>query len=187
MNTPTTFRDGYVIRNQHSTHFLTFTICGWIDLFTRKAYKDILLSSFDYCRKHKGLQLHGYVIMSNHVHLLASTKEPFLLSDFIRDCKAFTHREMRKFLESEQESRRHWMIHQFKYYGGRNSNNETYQIWIQDNHPEEILSPEMFYTKLNYIHENPVRAGYVTEAKHYTYSSASNYSSGAGIIEVDFL
>lgn len=187
MNTPTTFRDGYVIRDQFASHFLTFTICGWIDLFTRKVYRNIIIQSFEYCKLNKGLKLNAFVIMSNHIHLIASTNEPFKLSDFIRDFKAHTHRAMRIVIESDIESRRHWMIHQFKYYGNRNSNNDTFQIWIQDNHPEEILSQEMLYSKLNYIHENPVRAGYVSISSHYLYSSASNYLTGKGILEIDLI
>ena len=187
MNNPTIFREGYVIRNQQAPHFLTFTICGWIDLFTRKTYRDIIIKSLKYCNKNKGLNLHAFVIMSNHIHLIASTTSPFKLSDFVRDFKAFTYREMIKIILSEEESRRHWMLHQFKYYGNRNSNNENYQIWIQDNHPIELLSEEVFYTKLNYIHQNPVRAGYVEDEKHYIYSSASNYAQEKGIIDIDFL
>jgi putative transposase len=187
MNTPTTFRDGYVIRDQFASHFLTFTICEWIDLFTRKVYRDIIIQSFEYSKLNKGLKLNEFVIMSNHIHLIASTKEPFKLSDFIRDFKAHTHRAMPIVIESDIESRRHWMIRQFKYYDNRNSNNDTFQIWIQDNYPEEILSQEMLYSKLNYIHENPVRAGHVSKARHYFYSIASNYLTGKGILEIDFI
>ncbi len=50
----TLFKDGYVIRDQYATHFMTFTVCGWIDLFTRKVYKDILIDSLRYCRENKG-------------------------------------------------------------------------------------------------------------------------------------
>ncbi len=187
MNHPTTFRNGYVIRDQNETHFLTFTICGWIDLFTRKIYKDILLESFTYCRANKGLVLYAYVIMSNHVHLIARAKEGMKLSDIIRDFKAHTHRQMIKVIESEVESRRHWMLHQFKYYASRHKRNENYQIWIQDSHPEQLLNSEMAITKINYIHHNPVLAGYVSEPHHYLYSSASNYKLEKGLIEIDFL
>ncbi len=111
MNTSNLFRGGYVIRDQQATHFLTFTVCGWIDLFTRKVYKDILLDSFTYCRINKNLELYGYVIMSHHVHLIARVREGKSLSDFIRDFKAHTHRQMIKIIDSEVESRRHWLLH----------------------------------------------------------------------------
>jgi hypothetical protein len=61
------------------------------------------------------------------------------------------------------------------------------QIWTNDNHPEECYSREFTDTKLNYIHENPVRAGIVKNAKDYIYSSASNYAGMGGIIEVELI
>ncbi len=107
------FRDGYAIRNQNAMHFLTFAVCGWIDLFTRKEYKDILLDSFKYCQKEKGLILYAYVIMTNHIHLIAKASEGFILSDIIRDFKKFTHHTMMPIIQSDKESRRLWMLHQF--------------------------------------------------------------------------
>ncbi len=187
MNTNTTFREGYVIRNQNAPHFLTFTVCGWIDLFTRKIYKDIVIDSFKYCRANKGLVLNAFVIMSNHIHVIARARDGFVLSDIVRDFKSHTHRQMIKVIESDVESRRHWMLHQLKYYASRHSRNENYQIWIQDSHPEEIVSAEMGFVKLNYIHDNPVRAGIVQNPKEYIYSSASNYAYETGITEVDFI
>src|ERR1700749_3312340 len=83
-------QQGYAIRDQQATYFLTFTVVGWIDVFSRQTYRDIVIDSFKHCQKTKGLQLHAYVIMSNHVHLIASVKEGFTLSAFIRDCKKFT-------------------------------------------------------------------------------------------------
>ena len=61
------FAEGYKIRDQSSTHFLTFTVMGWIDIFSRKRYRDIIIDSLNYCRANKGLQIGGYVIMTNHI------------------------------------------------------------------------------------------------------------------------
>ena len=58
-------RNGYVIGDQRAIYYLTFTVCGWIDIFTRQSYRDILIESFKYCQQKKGLHLHAYVIMSN--------------------------------------------------------------------------------------------------------------------------
>jgi len=183
------FREGYVIKDQFATHFLTFTICGWIDLFTRKIYKDIVIDAFKYAQSQHQLILYAYVIMSNHVHLIAraNDKQKKTLSDIIRDFKKFTHHEMMPVIQSEIESRRQWMLHQFKYYGKYNSNNKEMQIWTNDNHPEECYSREFINTKLNYIHENPVRAGIVRNPEDYVYSSASNYVGMGGIIDVELI
>ena len=184
----TIFRDGYTIRDQFATYFLTFTVCGWIDLFTRKIYKDILMESFRHCQLKKGLVLNAFVVMSNHVHLIARAEnKDVTLSDIIRDFKKHTHHTMMPVIESDAESRRLWMLHQFKYYGTRNSKNENYQIWTNGNHPEECFSPEFTEMKLNYIHENPVRAGIVNNAEDYVYSSAANYAGKPGIIDVEVI
>ena len=181
------FKEGYVIRDQNATHFLTFTVCGWIDLFSRKEYKDILIDSFQFCRKKKGLILNAFVIMSNHVHLIAQARESFILSDIIRDFKKFTHKTILPIIESDKESRRLWMLHQFKFYASRHSRNENFQIWTNNNHPEECYSDSFTNVKLNYIHENPVRAGIVNNPEDYVYSSAANYAGMRGVMEIDLL
>jgi REP element-mobilizing transposase RayT len=183
------FREGYAIRDQFATHFLTFTVCGWIDLFTRKVYKDIIMDSFRFAQKNGQLILNAYVIMSNHIHLIAraNDKQNKTLSDIVRDFKKFTHHEMMPVIESDAESRRQWMVHQFNYYGKINPNNEQKQIWENDSHPEECYSHEFTKTKLNYIHDNPVRAGIVVKPEDYIYSSGSNYLLGKGIIDVEYL
>ena len=72
----------------------------------------------------------------------------------------------------------------FGYFGKKNSNNRKYQFWRQDNHPIELWSEKVSGQKINYIHNNPVRAGIVVEPQHYLYSSASNYINGTGLIDV---
>lgn len=179
--------EGYSIKNQQARHFLTFTVCGWIDLFTRKAYRDILIDSFKYCQQEKGLEINAFVIMSNHVHLIARANGKNTLSDIVRDFKKFTHKKMIEIIESENESRRLWMLHQFKFYASRHKRNEVYQIWTNDNHPEECFTEDFTFVKLNYIHQNPVRAGIVLNAEEYIYSSAANYMGKKGILKVDLL
>ena len=62
----------------------------------------------------------------------------------------------------------------FLFYGNRTNQNKEFKIWTGDNHPEEITTHEFLMTKLNYIHENPVRAGWVRKPEDYLYNSASN-------------
>ena len=180
------FTGGYKIRNQGATYFLTFTVEGWIDLFSRKVYRDIILDSFMFCRKNKGLQIHAFVIMSNHIHVIWTAKNNNL-SDIIRDFKTHTSNTFIKVMEDVLESRRGWLLHMFKYYARGTNANKVFKIWTNDNHPEEIFTQDFFYQKLKYIHENPVRAGLVKKETDYIYSSASNYSSFESIIPIDFL
>jgi putative transposase len=75
------------------------------------------------------------------MHLIVSVDEGFTVSGFIRDCKKFTSKQILHEIEhSGVESRREWMLHQFKYYASRHQRNDTYQLWEHDNHPVELVS-----------------------------------------------
>ncbi len=181
-------RKGYIIHDQQAMYYMTFTVVGWIDVFSRQAYRDIVIESFKYCQKNKGLHLHAYVIMTNHIHLIVSVDDGHTISDFVRDCKKFTAKRILDDIENNSiESRREWMLHQFKYYASRHSRNEHYQLWEHENHFVELISPAFTQQKLDYIHENPVKAGWVYKAEDYVYSSASNYAGIDQIIDVDCL
>lgn len=81
--------NGYKIRNKEGIHFITFAVVEWIDVFTRKVYKDILIDSLKHCQNERGLILYSWCIMSNHVHLVISAKHNDT-SDILRDFKKFT-------------------------------------------------------------------------------------------------
>lgn len=180
------FADGYKIRDQHSLYFMTFTVVEWIDLFSRKVYRDILIKNMKYCQNNKDLAVGAFVIMSNHLHVIWQSKSG-KLSDTLRDFKSFCTKELIATIKQENESRKGWLLHMFGFYGRTTGQNKEYKIWSGDNHPEEITSEIFLRSKLNYIHENPVRAGIVNHPQDYIYSSASNYISGKGIMEIDYL
>ena len=168
---------GYTISDQYAAYYVTFTIVGWVDLFTRLACKGILVDSLRYCQQHKGLVIHAYVIMGSHVHMVLRAAEGSIgLSGIIRDFKKFTAKELLNWvLTSGQESRKEWLEMVFKYHGKHNSNNTKYQVWRQDNQPKILLHPRFIGQKLDYIHNNPVVAKIVERPEDYWYSSARNY------------
>ena len=99
----------YKIRDQEKLYFVSFAVVNWIDVFSRKQYKDILIKSLNYCQENKGLELYAYVIMSNHVHLIVGTKGSSRLEDIIRDFKKYTSVTILKAIkENPKESRREW-------------------------------------------------------------------------------
>ncbi len=180
--------NGHKIINQTGLHFLTFTVVGWVDVFTREIYKKVLVDSLKYCIAHKGIKLHAYVIMSNHVHIIVSSQDGFRLSDSIRDFKKFTSKTIIKLImTTPEESRSEWMLRLFKYYAKFNKNNERYQFWKRDNRPIELVSPKWINQKLSYIHNNPVRSGIVEVPEDYTYSSARWYREEIGKVEISKL
>ncbi|MFT6334534.1 MAG: REP element-mobilizing transposase RayT [Halioglobus sp.] len=179
---------GHKIVNQNHMHFITPTVVGWLDIFSRKVYRDIIIDSLKYCQKEKGLVVYAYVIMTNHLHLVVSAKDGFVLSDIIRDFKKFTAKAIIRHINTHNiESRREWMMRIFKYHAKFNKRNTTYQLWTQYNHPTELISPKWFGQKVNYIHQNPVKAGFVDEAQEWIYSSARNYLGMKGIIDIELV
>lgn len=179
----------YKIEDQFGTYFLTFTIVGWVDVFARKELRDIIINSFKYCQENKELKLNAYVIMSNHIHIIASTKtESEGLSVFIRDFKKFTSKAIVKFVQdSYKESRRDWLDVVFKYHAKYNKNNKDYKIWQSSNCPKILLHPKFTMQKLSYIHNNPVVAGIVNKPEDYVYSSASTYRGDEGLIDIEII
>jgi REP-associated tyrosine transposase len=169
----------YRIDDQKELYFVTFTAINWIDVFVRDIYRQIFIESVKFCQREKGLQVGAWVIMTSHVHMILGTKGDNNLEDIIRDMKSFTSRRIRKEIEQcNYESRKEWMMWMFKRAGMANSNNNDFQFWIQDNHPVLLTGGEMLMQKLNYIHNNPVEAGFVCEPQHWKYSSAHDYYGG---------
>ena len=177
----------YKIWEQQGLNYLTLTVVGWIDIFSRQRYRDIILDSLRYCREHKELHVVGWVIMSNHLHLIVFTEQSDL-SDVLRDFKKFTAHKILESIRQESESRREWLLYMFKYFAAVNTNNRTFQFWQQDNHPIALWTLPVIWQKLDYIHQNPVHAGIVSDATYYLYSSASDYFFGKkGLLDVDLI
>jgi len=180
---------GYKIRNKEAIHFVTFAVVEWVDVFTRKEYRDIVVDSLGHCQNKKGLLLHAWCLMSNHVHLILSAKNHDS-SDILRDFKKYTSKQIIAAIENnKQESRKDWMLKIFREHGEKNSRNTNYQTWRQDNRPKELYSSAFIVQKINYIHNNPVEAGIVERPEHYLYCSARDYHYGerVGMLPVVFL
>ena len=178
----------YAIRSQEQFYFVTFTVVYWLDVFIRQEYRNILIDSIKYCQKEKGLLVGAWCIMTSHVHLILSTDETSKLEDIIRDLKSYTSRHIRKYMENNpQESRKEWMLWMMKRAGEKKSNNKDFQFWQQHNHPIELSTKEIMLQRLNYIHNNPVEAGFVDQPADWFFSSARDYEDQKGIIEISFL
>lgn len=179
----------YKILDQNGLNFLTFTVVEWIDLFTRPAYKDIVIESLRHCQEEKGLLVHAYVIMPSHVHAILSTENPAGLSWIIQRFKSYTASQILKYIKGHDnpESRRDWLMNHFAFNARKNRTHSQHQIWQKDNHPIILYTPKVTRQKLVYIHDNPVVAKIVARPEHYLYSSAANYLGRPGILEVALL
>lgn len=174
---------GYQIKDQEGLYYLTFQVVNWVDIFTRPIYRDIIIDSFRFCQKNKSLQVFAYVIMSNHVHLIANSTGG-KLSDTVRDFKKYTSRVIIETIQSINESRRDWLLNQFEFAAKKHSRNENYQFWTHENHAIELRTPDFTREKVEYIHNNPVRARIVENPEEYLYSSARNYAGMENLFEI---
>jgi putative transposase len=120
--------------------------------------------------------------------MIISKNSKKILEDIMRDMKKFTSAKILEAIKTEHESRREWMIEIFEATGEVNSNNRVYQFWQQDNHPIECISPFILKQKMEYVHENPVRAGFVEKAEDWMYSSAGDYyTNRKGLVELSYV
>jgi len=177
---------GYQINDQEGLYYLTFQIVDWIDIFTRQVYRDIVLESLKYSIENKSLELFAFVIMSNHVHLIAQSKNG-KLSDSIRDIKKFTSKRIIETIQTIPESRSTWMLNQFSYNARQHSRNKTFQVWTHKNHAIYLYGPKFIREKVDYLHNNPVRAGIVERAEDYIYSSARYFAGMDCLLEISDL
>jgi REP element-mobilizing transposase RayT len=168
----------YSIGDQQGQYFVTFTVHQWVDVFTRPIYVDILLESIRYCQKNKGLQVYAWVIMSNHIHMIISCRTG-RLSDIIRDLKKYTSSKITEAIEENKyESRKRWLLWLLKKEGRT-------IFWNEGYHGEEINSKSFYESKLDYIHQNPVKARIVEKEEEYLYSSCADYyGTRQGLLEL---
>jgi len=170
--------------SSYEIYFLTLTIVDWVDVFTRPAYKHLIVDSLAYCQKNKGLELFSWCLMSNHLHMVAGAKERYHLSSILRDFKKYTAKKIVNLIQEEPESRRDWMLYRFGFSAKYDSKVKEYKVWQEGNEPKAIHTNHFMNQKINYIHENPVRAEIVNEPHHYKYSSAIDYAGGKGPLDI---
>ena len=177
----------YRVRNPEEIYFVTFTIVDWVDIFTRPSYKELIIESLIYCQQSKGLEIYGFCLMTNHLHLLVAANSPAYLPDIIRDFKKHTNKQIISLVEQENESRRDWMLYRFQYHAKYNNRIQNYKVWQDGYHGIECDTAKILLQKLDYIHDNPVKAGIVERPEHYLFSSAANYCGEKGVMDVVLL
>ncbi len=177
----------YKFTDREGVYFTTATVVDWIDVFTRDLYRDILLDSFRYCQKEKGLQVHAWVLMPNHFHLISSVINVADHGMVLKNLKSFTAMKIiDAIINNEKESRREWMLDLFERNGQAIKSNFRFQFWQHENHPVLLADEKMIFQKLNYLHENPKRAGFVNEPHEWKHSSAIDYhtENGKGLLDI---
>jgi REP element-mobilizing transposase RayT len=157
---------------------MTCTVLHWIPVFTRPPTVQILLDSLTYLQQNDSLKLYAYVIMENHLHLVAQSDD---IAHSMARFKSYTAKRLITWLE---ENRVRPVLEQLAFYKKAHKHDRAYQFWQEGVHPEAIDNIEVLRQKVEYIHRNPVDRGHVAKPEHWRYSSAQNYSDELGLIEV---
>ena len=171
-------RSRYKIIENGQPHFLTCTVVNWLPIFSSRFVAQIILDSFTFLQKQKRLELYAYVLLENHLHCIASSRN---LSKEIGDFKSFTARKMIDFFEERKAVH---ILKQLELYKLKGKKDRDYQIWQEGSHPQLIQNHEMLNQKIEYIPNNPVKRGYVDNPLHWRYSSARNYAGQDGLLEI---
>lgn len=172
----------YKAREPEGIYFVTISVVQWADVFTRRDYFEIICDSLAYCQREKNMILYAWCIMTNHIHLICSSPS---MGNTIRDLKKFTSKELyRAIQQNPQESRKGWLLWLINSAGELSSKHEEYKFWQPGYHPVLLYNNQIMEQKLNYLHQNPVKAGFVEEPEQWYYSSARDYAGQKGRLDV---
>ncbi len=168
----------YKIIEKHAPHFLTMTIVNWIPLFASPTLASILLDSLHFLQEHERLIVYAYVILENHLHLIAQAAD---LAKEVASFKSYTAGAMIDYLQLHKATR---VLKQLEQHKLAHKRDRTHQVWQEGSHPQAIQGVVMMRQKVEYIHNNPVKRGYVDEPIHWRYSSARDYAGLPGLLSV---
>ncbi len=155
--------------NQENLFFITTTTKDWINIFKIDSCKKVIVDSLKFCITKYTVDILAYVLMPNHIHMILYFKKDTKLSDFMRDFKKFTSRNIRLEL---QKANYLDILKLLEFQKGE----QTYKVW-QDRYDAKIIKGnDMLLTKINYIHNNPVKNGLVQKVEDWTSSSAGFYN-----------
>jgi REP element-mobilizing transposase RayT len=171
-------RSRYRFGDSQHAYFLTCTVIGWLPIFTQPQTVQILYDSWRFLQESGRLTIHGYVILENHLHLIASSPA---ISKEIGDFKSFTAWKIIDYLEARHVKT---LLKWLRILKARHKYDREYQLWQEGSHPEQIKDDDMMLQKLEYAHMNPVQRGYVDDPTHWRHSSARNYAGLPGLFPV---
>ncbi|HEX6983386.1 MAG TPA: transposase [Balneolaceae bacterium] len=172
-------RSRYKIYEEEYPYFITSSINSGLPLFGIPKAADIVLNSLEFLRTERDVKVIAYVIMEDHFHAILQGRN---LAVKIGSFKSFTAHEI---INLFQQMGRKRILTRLRKSKKTHKIDQVHQLWQEGFHPKQIVSDNMMIQKIEYIHANPVKKGYVDEVIHWRYSSARNYFGMGGIIPVD--
>jgi len=172
-------RSRYRFLGDDAPYFMTMTVNHWLPVFTRPETVDIVLDSWRWLQRHEDFRLHGYVILENHLHLVARSPD---IGAIIKRSKSYTARAI---IDHLRQRNVRGLLDLMALFKRVHKTESTYQFWEEGSHPQRVESEDVMRQKLEYIHQNPVKRGFVDLPEHWRWSSARDYAGRPGLIDID--
>ncbi|MFA5803587.1 MAG: transposase [Melioribacteraceae bacterium] len=149
--------------------FVTTTIINFTKVFLKDSYCELVIENIKFYQKKYKFEIIAYVIMPSHFHWIIKVEpKNGTISDIMRDIKKYSAWDILERLEIEKSA----LLQNFI---NVNMPKQKRQLWMHRFDDEVIRNDKMLWTKIKYIHNNPVEAELVEKAEDYKYSSARNY------------
>lgn len=158
---------------------MSIAVVNWLPIFSNPTFANIVFKSLKFSQSEKNLKIFAYVLMENHLHLIAAHDD---LVDVMRTFKSFTARQI---INEMKEKNLGFWLDQLKYHKKKWKHDQEFQLWQEGSHPKQVQSSEMMLQKIEYIHMNPVKRGYIEKPEHWLYSSARNYAGLEARLEIE--
>lgn len=155
-------------------YFVTFTVVDWLPIFVSPEPIQIIVDSLKFCIAQKGLRIHSYVIMPNHIHLIvfdARFDNEHLLQTLI-NFRKFTGHQLAQFADENLPASISGILQD------HTGKDRQRQVWQTGWHAEGLTSEAFLKQKMEYIHLNPVRKGLVRAPEDWRCSSAGYWLCG---------
>ncbi len=157
---------------------MTSTIVAWLPVFANPQFAEVILNSWRFLQEQREIEILACVILENHLHWIAVGPQ---LGKRVGEFKSFTASSIIKMMKEQKYTT---LLQELEYFKLRHKVDQNFQLWQEGSHPKVIESEQMMWQKLEYIHDNPVKRGYVDDPLHWRYSSARNYAQQPGLIDV---
>jgi len=171
-------RSRYRFGDDHFPYFMTNTVVAWLPVFSRPDFAKVIIDSWQFLQHEREIQILSFVIMENHIHWIAVGPQ---ISKRVGEFKSFTATTILRQLENKGYST---LLQELQFFKAGDKVDQEHQLWQDGSHPKQIESDTMMWQKIEYIHNNPLRRGYVDDPIHWRYSSARIYAGQTGVMPI---
>jgi hypothetical protein len=153
-------------------YFVTLTVVGGIDVFTRFEYCDLLIDNLNYCIDHKRLRVYEYAILPNLLYMIADVEQGNL-PKVLRDFKSTSAKQiLRAIAQHPEESRKEWLLRLFQFFANRYQHDSEHHFWQFGNQPVDLDKLVKKEKRIPSALDNLLKTRLVDSAEHYLYCSA---------------